>query len=271
MLSVIIIVALLGVIVYLRGEWLAARARNQQLAAEVESLQQERQIVVDFLHDIGEAFEHGVDRERLLHAILSSVVKVTHAKSGAVFLKSGRGDQLVVEDVFGLFPPSQPLPKELLAKIATRTDHLRQILQRQPIDLLPGDAVADVCLSGEPLLVNDPRADKRFPWFEDDTLRLECFLAVPMVYRGERLGVIALANRTLAGGFTENDLNLTRSIADQAAFSISNANAFAQLTQKQQLDRDLDTAREIQTVLLPRSVPEIPGYALAAVNLPAAH
>lgn len=269
MLGLLAIALLLGLCIYLRRALVRSRAEVRRLAAEVESLQQERQLVVDFLHDIGEAFEQGVDRERILGAILASTVKVTHAKSGAIFLRSPDGTSLLAEDVFGLFPPSQSLPKEVVAKVATRTDHLRQVLRHQPIPLQPGNPVGDVCLSGEPLVANEPRADPRFPVLDDDTLRLDCFLAVPMIYRGECLGVIALANRTAPGGFSEVDVNLARSIADQAGFSLYNANAFAQLAQKQQLDRDLDTAREIQTILLPRGVPVIPGYALAAANVPA--
>jgi sigma-B regulation protein RsbU (phosphoserine phosphatase) len=44
---------------------------------------------------------------------------------------------------------------------------------------------------------------------------------------------------------------------------------YSEAAEKRRIDRDLDTARDIQRILLPAAPPDIPGYEIAGVNIPA--
>jgi sigma-B regulation protein RsbU (phosphoserine phosphatase) len=58
------------------------------------------------------------------------------------------------------------------------------------------------------------------------------------------------------------------SLANLAIISIENAKLFREAIEKQRLEDELILAREIQQGLLPQSLPQIPGFEIAAVNIP---
>jgi sigma-B regulation protein RsbU (phosphoserine phosphatase) len=247
-----------------------ADRRAKEAHHQASLLRRERKVVIDFLHEIGEAFQGDLDHAHIFSAVLKSVVEVTHARSGIVYLKTKDGAALEAQEVLGLFPPSFPLPDEVVKKLASKEDYLKTILKNERLKLIPGNPLAEVCQSGQPLVLNKAIDDPRFPKFHDPDLQLVSLLVVPLVYRNEHLGVLALANHSDPDGFTEADVEMAKSVAEQASFSIFNAEALAQLTEKKQIDRDLETAREIQNILLPKKLPNLQGYSLAAANQPAA-
>jgi sigma-B regulation protein RsbU (phosphoserine phosphatase) len=92
-------------------------------------------------------------------------------------------------------------------------------------------------------------------------------MAAPLKYEGHVIGVFNLeSDREAAYG--PGDLALLTSFADQAAISIMNARLHSEATAKRRLDEQLRVARDIQTSLLPRESPRIPGTALAGKNVP---
>jgi sigma-B regulation protein RsbU (phosphoserine phosphatase) len=111
--------------------------------------------------------------------------------------------------------------------------------------------------------------DERFPWFRQKELQTETYLAVPLHYRQEQLGVLALANAEGGKSFTKADFDLVQSVADQAAYSLQHAQVYQQLTEKKKLDHDIEVAMEIQRILLPEAAPEVKGFNCAALNIPA--
>ena len=53
-------------------------------------------------------------------------------------------------------------------------------------------------------------------------------------------------------------------VAGQAAVAIENARLYRVAVEKGRLERELQMAREIQESLLPRRMPQLPGYEIAA-------
>ena len=92
---------------------------------------------------------------------------------------------------------------------------------------------------------------------------------MPLHYREEQLGVLAVANQVEGKPFSKSDSELIQSVADQAAYSLQHAKIYSQLTEKKKLDHDIEVAREIQRILLPSEAPEIGGFNCAAMNIPA--
>jgi len=87
-------------------------------------------------------------------------------------------------------------------------------------------------------------------------------LAVPLVARDEVRGVLGLATRT-PRRFTAHEMNRLVAISNLASLAVENARLYAAV------QRELDTARAIQRCFLPEVVPQVPGYDLAAVTVPA--
>lgn len=91
----------------------------------------------------------------------------------------------------------------------------------------------------------------------------------PLHYRKRLLGVLALTRGTEADAFSDTKLELFQAIAEQSAFALFNQAIHLAAGEKHALDHDLQIAREIQKVLLPSKPPQIPGFELRGINLPA--
>lgn len=89
---------------------------------------------------------------------------------------------------------------------------------------LPGYVLS----SGEAAVVNSIDDDKRIKTIFDGASFLTG-IAAPLKHRGEILGVLALADNTI-GRFSGSDFRVLRSIAEQAALAIRNAQLYTELS-----------------------------------------
>lgn len=98
-------------------------------------------------------------------------------------------------------------------------------------------------------------------------------LLVPLVSQGELIGTINVGARLSEQEYSSEDRRLLADLASQAAPAVR----VAQLAQKQEaaarererLGQELRIARLIQQTLLPKSLPDLPGWSLAAHYQPA--
>ena len=83
----------------------------------------------------------------------------------------------------------------------------------------------DVAQSGEAAIVNDTASDPRFIGSIDKVtdFKTKTILAVPVILKGEILGVLEAVNKTAGAQFTEADKQLFSTLADQIAIVINNA------------------------------------------------
>jgi phosphoserine phosphatase RsbU/P len=107
------------------------------------------------------------------------------------------------------------------------------------------------------------------PRFDDGMWRIETMMAVPLKLRNETLGVMAIVNKTAQGSFTEIELSVFASLADQATLALHSARFQHLQQEKTRMDHDLHIARDIQKLLLPAEPMQVKGFDIAAANLPA--
>jgi len=93
-------------------------------------------------------------------------------------------------------------------------------------------------------------------------------LAVPLVAGGRAEGVLAIGERASGKPFSDEDRAVALTLARQALGALEAARLRRIRDQKERQDRELQTAREIQTSLLPRRPPEVPGFEVAAASRP---
>lgn len=132
-------------------------------------------------------------------------------------------------------------------------------------------SIAARCLNeGVSILVSDAAADERFNAAESIIMnRIRTAMVAPMLFKTERLGVIYIDTQSRALAFTNEELEMLTSIANQAAVAIINARMHQQLVEQHKLAREMEIARAIQMNLLPKTYPDVPGYQLSAMSLPA--
>lgn len=243
------------------------------LQTQRDSLVQEKKVVFEFLHDLGEAFTGARDQttdEKLLDIVVRYSVRSMGARAGAVFLLDESKTKLRAAVVEGFFPPPHPVDESVLSKVASRSHFLEQVIKAETLPVGEG-VIGRVAQSGSPVLIADASNDPSVPQYKNEEWRIDTMLVAPLKMRDEILGVMALVNKTSPGPFQENELTVFTSLADQAALALYNAKYQSLQQEKTRMDRDLEIARDIQTLLLPMSPSAVKGFDIAAVNLPASH
>jgi sigma-B regulation protein RsbU (phosphoserine phosphatase) len=263
------VVVLVPAFIYIRLKLRESLKLQARLQHEFVALQQEKKVIYDFLHDLGEAFTEEIDREHLLRIIVTCARKVTGAKGAAIYLWDPDREKLMAVMVSGTFPPVLKVDNIVADQLAAKAESLEAFLRLEPIPADSTSVISDVARTGVGIYAERAEADERFPWFRQKALQTETYMAVPLHYREEQLGVLALANREEGKSFSKADFDLVKSVADQAAYSLQHAQVYSQLTEKKRLDHDIAVAREIQNILLPSRAPMVEGYNCAALNIPA--
>jgi sigma-B regulation protein RsbU (phosphoserine phosphatase) len=227
--SLLGILAVAGVVYFLRRKFLGYARTQARLQQETIALQQEKKVIYEFLHDLGEAFTEDIDRDHLLRIIVTCARKVTAAQGAAIYLWNPEHDSLRAAIVSGFFPPPIKIDNVVADQLAGRPEDLEAFLRLESIPGQSRAVIARVAQSGAPVFAENAELDERFPWFRQASLQTHSYLAVPLHYRAEQLGVLALANPEGRISFTSADFDLIKSVADQAAYSLQYAQVYQQL------------------------------------------
>src|SRR5580658_2867765 len=139
--------------VYLRRKFRIERESREKLRGEVAALQQEKKVIYDFLHDLGEAFTEEMDREHLLRIIVTCARKVTAAQGAAIYLWNPDRTKLMAAMVSGNFPPPLKVDNVVADQLAARTEDLESFLRLEPIPADSRAAIAVVARGGVPMHV----------------------------------------------------------------------------------------------------------------------
>ena len=121
-------------------------------------------------------------------------------------------------------------------------------------------------LQRQPVLSSDTRKDPRYI-AENPETRSE--LAVPLIYKGEVIGILDLEH-TRVNYYNEDHQRTLSTLAAQVAISIANARLYQRITEEEQrMERDLEMARKVQLRLMPRHAPQLQHAEIAAKFLAA--
>jgi phosphoserine phosphatase RsbU/P len=90
-------------------------------------------------------------------------------------------------------------------------------------------------------------------------------LCAPMLIQDRLVGVVYVDTSMRSGNFNESDRDLLSAVANQAGITLENARLYGVAVEKGRLEHELKLAREIQQGLLPRRMPQIPGYEITAI------
>jgi serine phosphatase RsbU (regulator of sigma subunit)/putative methionine-R-sulfoxide reductase with GAF domain len=90
-------------------------------------------------------------------------------------------------------------------------------------------------------------------------------LALPLVTRGETLGMMAVDYAGSARPFTQRWTSILNGIAGQAAIAVANDRLLEEVAEQERMRQELEVAQRIQASFLPESCPYVEGWDLAAV------
>lgn len=121
----------------------------------------------------------------------------------------------------------------------------------------------------KPLLSNDILNDERFTVSEDVGTSIKSMVSVPLIVKGKLIGYLAVFNKKDGQLFEVEDRRLLVIIASQSAQIIENARLYEEEKEYLQLKEEMKVATRIQNNLLPDQNPEIDGYEITGINIPA--
>ena len=98
-------------------------------------------------------------------------------------------------------------------------------------------------------------------------------MAIPLISQGELVGLLCLGPRLSQQEYSTYDRKLLSDLATQAAPAVKVAQLVqeqqAQARERERIDQELRIARLIQQTLLPKELPNLPGWQIAAYYQPA--
>jgi class 3 adenylate cyclase len=190
----------------------------EKLARDNDNLREQRQAVSDVLRAV--ASSEGL--QAVLVEIVEAAKRLCRGEHAQLYLAEG--------DFFRIFSQSSDL--EEAYDYAREHPHARD---RTTI-------VGRVGLTGELEQIPDVLADADYAYEGQRIIVYRALLGVPILLDGELIGVIAVA-RNHVGTFAEEQVELVRTFADQAAIAIANARLIAAVDrQRTELARYISSA-----------------------------
>ena len=96
----------------------------------------------------------------------------------------------------------------------------------------------------------------------------EIKLILPLIENDQLLGFLALTGKISGLNFTNEELNLLIVLANQFITAMTTARFYVEALEKRRMDEELNMARQIQSDLLPKELPDNEHFSLAAYSMP---
>lgn len=221
--------------------------------------------IFNFLQTIGSAMKERSEIERVLDLSVKSIVENTSASSGAVFLIDEYDDVLTLKARHGYFPPPFPVPRAVRNKIGG----VEKYLESAKIKL--GETIfGEVAQSGESRYIRSVAEDSRMEQnTRRDELSMSSIIVIPFIVLQRVFGVLGLVKRDEGDFFSENDFDRAKLFADYVSLILENLFTYIELLEKQEIEREVGIAADIQTKLLPKLLPKIKNAGVSAYSIPA--
>ncbi len=110
--------------------------------------------------------------------------------------------------------------------------------------------------------LNRKELEENFPELNELGVRL----IIPMKFKGETKGLILLGKRRNNLEYSASDVEFASSVSGIAVISIENSKMVEQIVEKRKMEKELETARNIQKSLLPQSLPELKNFDIAGIS-----
>jgi sigma-B regulation protein RsbU (phosphoserine phosphatase) len=258
---------LLGLLVVLAVGFIFVHRRQRAQITLLESararIQLEETRVFDFLHGLGTALSEEAQQSDLHRLIVEGAQRILNAHGGALYLADRKTGQLRPAFVTREFPALFDVPAQTAAAPETLYSYLR-LHAIAPWDGLLGAVWKEgqsVMYRGDDPKLNFGKANK--------APRPAAVMVAPLIYGQQKLGLLALTRRVPAEPFLTSEFLAFKAISEQSAFALYNVFIAAEAAEKRRLDQDLQVAYEIQRILLPTNAPDITGYQINGINIPA--
>lgn len=199
---------------------------------------------IDAVCELSQAIAKAADPKEVYGLVLDVVVKFLGVEKASIMTYDSNNDELRIAAAVGM-------PEDVRRRAVVKI----------------GEGISGkVFASHEPVLVKEIRADEMGPGkerYHTHSLISAPVTCFPMKVGHEPLGVINVTDRADKQPFTEEDMTLLSTIANQAAAYLHILNLSRMRAESEHINQQLEIARQIQYKLLPQAPPEIEGLDVA--------
>jgi phosphoserine phosphatase RsbU/P len=221
---------------------------NTKPAIDTNELQRQNRVLATLSKAASELVIHR-PLEELFETILKLLFDAVSAERGAILLLEGEPRQLLIK-------ASKSTRGEPLTKVSRSI--ARKVMEDRVALLLPNVLEDDRFRGEASILSSGIRSAMCAPlWFNPGA-----------GLKDEVIGLVYLDSLQRSHSFGEEDLRILTALANVAAAKIENVRLLEESMRMRVLEEDMRMAAEIQTGLLPRVAPAVPGYGLVGCNHP---
>ncbi|MGD2037814.1 MAG: diguanylate cyclase [Desulfobacterales bacterium] len=163
---------------------------------------------LSLLYSIGKAMNYISDLKNLLQFILGQAIEVTSAEKGSLMLYDLETDRLNIRVLAGM----------------EDTAYQEKVNNNEIVcrSFKPGEGIAGrVYMTAKPIVVNNIEDDDVF--IDSEKSYVRSIACIPMIVYSDVIGVINVTNKRHGKEFTDEDVEMLRAVADQAAVAINKA------------------------------------------------
>ncbi len=202
---------------------------------------------LSILYKSGNIFNSILNEENLIVKIVDMVMEVIHADRYVILFRDEKTQELV---------------PRIVKRSEQRKGYSPIAISRSIVETVLKEQVGVICAH--------TGLDDRFKNAESFyAYGIKSAMCVPIAIKNQILGLIYCDSLIKISHFEEDDLKLLTAIASQAAIALENARLYREIRDQERIKHELQIAREIQQILLPRTFPKIEGFDFSFRSLPA--
>jgi len=219
-------------------------------SARLVQAQQEEAYVSMALLQVAEAVSRSTELAETLAAIARITPMLVGVEMCAFFLWDQASATFVPFQQYGLREPARSTFAHL--RLAEEDPLVRELLAGRPFVTLRD-------------LHRLPETGRSAAGSGLAALGRESLLTLPLISKGEVLGLMSVDYTGSTRRFTGRWVNILTGIAGQAAIAVENDRLLREAAEQERMKQELDVARRIQTSFLPEQCPQVPGWELAVL------
>ncbi|WP_170775771.1 GAF domain-containing protein [Ruegeria lacuscaerulensis] len=227
-----------------------------QAVIAMENVRQFRE-VQDRTAEVTQALEYQTSTSEVLRVISASPNELSPVLD-AILEEASRICELQDAYVAMLNPDDQLFH---IHAIRTKDTTFADYVSAHPISPNDSGVTGRAILSKRTIYIEDVQADPTYTWMEESGVgEYRSVLGVPLVKSGAVVGVISVGSREV-DGFSEKQIKLLETFADQATIAITNANLFREVkerTAEVELSLEYQTATSEVLDVISRSPNDLP-------------
>jgi len=223
------------------------------------------------LGKIAEKIATTIDIEDLTRKFLTEICETMYLRNSVLYILSKNEDGYYLMGSWGS-KRADTLEQKVELRIYSEEDRAK--LSKERTELKRDHPVLAWLIQHRDILEKERvDIDSQYVQIKDVVLEWlsnqELELVVPLTFEGKVHAILGLGKRENLQAYTVKDLELLKKLGQEAGATIFNALHYEDSLEKERLEEEMRMGRQIQTALLPQSMPQVTGLSVQGLMQPA--